>query len=79
MSDLRREIDELSGQRSLRRARREKNKVPVVALVGYTNAGKSTLLNTLSGADVLAEDKLQALQVHIEEKLMAALDDLKKV
>ena len=60
MSDLRREIDELSGQRSLRRARREKNKVPVVALVGYTNAGKSTLLNTLSGADVLAEDKLFA-------------------
>ena len=60
MNDLRREIDELSGQRSLRRARREKNKVPVVALVGYTNAGKSTLLNTLSGADVLAEDKLFA-------------------
>ena len=60
MSDLRREIDELSSQRSLRRARREKNKVPVVALVGYTNAGKSTLLNTLSGADVLAEDKLFA-------------------
>ena len=60
MSDLRREIDELSGQRSLRRARREKNKVPVVALVGYTNAGKSTLLNALTGAGVLAEDKLFA-------------------
>ena len=60
MSDLRREIEELGSQRSLRRARREKNKVPVVALVGYTNAGKSTLLNALSGADVLAEDKLFA-------------------
>ena len=60
MSDLRHEIEELGKQRSLRRARREKNKVPVVALVGYTNAGKSTLLNTLSGADVLAEDKLFA-------------------
>ena len=60
MADLRREIEELSRQRSLRRARREKNKVPVVALVGYTNAGKSTLLNRLSGADVLAADMLFA-------------------
>lgn len=60
MGDLRHEIDEMSGQRNLRRSRREKNKVPVVALVGYTNAGKSTLLNTLSGAGVLAEDKLFA-------------------
>ena len=60
MSDLRREIKELEEQRSLRRARREKNRVPVVALVGYTNAGKSTLLNALSDANVLAEDKLFA-------------------
>lgn len=60
MSDLRREIKELEEQRGLRRARREKNKVPVVALVGYTNAGKSTLLNALSDANVLAEDKLFA-------------------
>ncbi|MGI6150626.1 MAG: GTPase HflX [Christensenellales bacterium] len=54
------ELKEVAKQRSLRRARREKNAVPVIAIVGYTNAGKSTLLNQLSGSDVLAEDKLFA-------------------
>lgn len=60
MVDLGEEIDKLAKQRSLRRTRREKNSVPVVALVGYTNAGKSTLLNKLGGAHVLAEDMLFA-------------------
>ncbi len=54
------EIDKMAKQRALRRTRREKNDESVVALVGYTNAGKSTLLNALSGSDVLAEDKLFA-------------------
>ncbi|MDR0928408.1 MAG: GTPase HflX [Oscillospiraceae bacterium] len=58
LSDLRAEVADLSKQRGLQRARREKSETPVVALVGYTNTGKSTLLNLLSGAEVEAENKL---------------------
>jgi GTP-binding protein HflX len=57
---LQRKIDELGRQRVQRRAKRGAGRVPVAAIVGYTNAGKSTLLNTLTGAEVLAEDKLFA-------------------
>ena len=60
ITELERELTEIEKQRGLRRARREKNPVPLVALVGYTNAGKSTLLNALTDAGVLAEDKLFA-------------------
>ena len=58
--ELEEEIKEVAKQRELRRGTREKNSTPIVALVGYTNAGKSTLLNLLSGADVLAQDMLFA-------------------
>ena len=60
IEDLTRELKELSRQRAMRRARREKQGETIVALVGYTNAGKSTLLNALSGADAYVEDKLFA-------------------
>lgn len=60
IADLRREIEHVRTHRALYRQRRQREQIPVVSLVGYTNAGKSTLLNALSGADVLAEDKLFA-------------------
>ena len=54
------ELRELEKRRGYARSRRKKDSVQVGAIVGYTNAGKSTLLNLLTGADVLAEDKLFA-------------------
>ncbi|MDR0396392.1 MAG: GTPase HflX [Oscillospiraceae bacterium] len=60
ISDLKRELDDLAGERSLRRARREKRGIPSFALVGYTNAGKSTLLNALTNAGAFACDRLFA-------------------
>lgn len=53
-------LDDLRRQRSYARARRAKKRVPVASLVGYTNAGKSTLLNALTGSQTLAEDRLFA-------------------
>jgi GTP-binding protein HflX len=57
---LEQEIAQTRLQRAGRRARRTRREVPIVGIVGYTNAGKSTLLNTLTGSEVLVEDKLFA-------------------
>ena len=60
IAQLNRELKEVVKHREIARAKRERNAVPVVAMVGYTNAGKSTLLNHLTDAEVLEEDKLFA-------------------
>lgn len=60
ISQLKRELEAVKRHREVARQQRERNHIPVAAIVGYTNAGKSTLLNRLTGAGVLEEDKLFA-------------------
>ncbi|MFY9176711.1 MAG: GTPase HflX [Caldicoprobacterales bacterium] len=58
--EIERDLEKVKDRRQALRERRQKNRMPVVALVGYTNAGKSSLMNALSGSNVLVEDKLFA-------------------
>jgi GTP-binding protein HflX len=60
MARIRRELDQVKRTRALHRGRRQRAPWPVIALVGYTNAGKSTLFNHMTGGEVLAEDMLFA-------------------
>ncbi len=60
IAQLTRELKDVRRHREVTREQRIRNHIPVAAIVGYTNAGKSTLLNVLTGADILAEDKLFA-------------------
>lgn len=60
IAQLRRELKEMEQHREINRAKRKRNQLPVVAIVGYTNAGKSTLLNHLTDAEVLEQNQLFA-------------------
>ena len=60
ISYLKKQLEQVQTHRDLHRGQRQGNQVPIIGLVGYTNAGKSTLLNTFTGATVLSEDKLFA-------------------
>ena len=60
LARLTKELEQIGKERYRRRSRRRKKELPVLSLVGYTNAGKSTLLNTLTNSDITAEDKLFA-------------------
>jgi len=66
---LQREVNKLGDRRKLRRSRRERNDVPVVSIVGYTNAGKSTLLNGLTESAVTSEDALFATLNPVSRRL----------
>ena len=69
ITDLRRELDNLQKQRELRRKSREKNQIPVVALVGYTNTGKSTILNKVTDAGVYVQNQLFATLDAVSRKV----------
>lgn len=60
IAHLKRELTDIEKHRSILRDKRLKNQMPIIALVGYTNAGKSTLMNCITSADVFAEDELFA-------------------
>ncbi|MEA3344803.1 MAG: GTPase HflX [Chloroflexota bacterium] len=60
IAQLKRELEAVHRHRELYRARRRRTPIPIVSIIGYTNAGKSTLLNAVSGSEVLVEDKLFA-------------------
>jgi len=78
---LKRELEDVRAHRQRHRMQRKRAQIPVVSIVGYTNAGKSTLLNAISGADVLVEDKLFATldpttrRVHLPNGKLALFTD----
>jgi GTP-binding protein HflX len=69
ITQLTREVEKLGGRRKLRRGMRTRKGLPIVAVVGYTNAGKSTLLNNLTDSSVVAEDALFATLNPVSRRL----------
>ncbi len=74
LARLGKELKQVGKERYRRRARRRKKELPVLSLVGYTNAGKSTLLNTLTKSDIIAEDKLFATLDPTSRRLRFPMD-----
>ena len=75
ITKLEKELENLSKQRRVRRSHRNRSGLPIVSLVGYTNAGKSTLLNSLTGSDILAEDRLFATLDPTSRRLFLGHDE----
>ncbi|MCH7588361.1 MAG: GTPase HflX [Chloroflexi bacterium] len=69
ITQLKRELEKVRSHRGRYRSRRQRNEIPTIALVGYTNSGKSTLINQLSGANVVVADKLFATLDPITRRL----------